>query len=187
MLKLETCVSEDCDGIAFTDHTGLYDVDDNPSGYGGPNVITGPLDFDSYIVRAWRPGTQPPDDPFTFEVDLRNATPVVNDDDQTKWEFTLAELGLTEVVSGHWYFEWIGTKDGVEYTSTNGPLFTKELEGKLSKLMVKVDPACPCKKGCTDPTVLFSLLSFVKCYGGCSGEHSTNILDYIRSNLKTCC
>jgi hypothetical protein len=111
MLKLETCVSEDCDGIAFTDHTGIYDVDDNPSGYGGPNVITGPLDFDSYIFRAWRQGTQPPDDPFTFEVDLRNATPVVNDDDQTKWEFTLAELGLTEVVSGHWYFEWIGTTD----------------------------------------------------------------------------
>jgi len=49
-LILQGCLAQTCDGLSFSDITGLYNAVDNAGGYGSENGVTGAADLDSYVL-----------------------------------------------------------------------------------------------------------------------------------------
>ena len=185
MLVLKPCFHPDCNGFSYTDKTGTYNATTNPEGYGSENGVTGPDDFDTYSLSVWLPG-QDPNSPAQAVLDLLPA-PEPNAQGFYTWEFTLSDLGVSEIPYGFARMEITGVKDGDTFTATSGPLFLGDIPDKVNKAMLKFDPSCPCKKGCQNPIELFSALQAVKCGGVCDAEATERILKYIDNNIKNCC
>jgi hypothetical protein len=187
-LQLKGCLRQDCAGISLFDTTGEYSVD-NTTGYGAQNGVTGPTDFDTYRLRIWAPDLDPSTDDPTATIDLIDPPPTGPDDEGAyRWEFTLEQLGLTEVVDGVWYAEAVGVKDGDIYEMPPlMPIFTMAMRDDLKERLLKFDPSSSCKKGCESPLELWMMLKTVTCSGFCSIEQTKRVIDYLKSRIPQCC
>ena len=105
-LTLQACIHEECDGLKFTDKTREYNVDTNPGGWGGPNVITGPADFDTLTLSFWDAALDPNTAPPTVVINLLTNVPAQSPDEDYDWAtFSFAQLGVTTLTDGIAYFE----------------------------------------------------------------------------------
>jgi hypothetical protein len=184
-LVLKPCFQETCDGVTFTDKTGFYSPS-NLTGYGFPNEVASPLDFDGgYTIKVWLPGQDPNNPPQA----ILNLFPIPEPDDNGfyTWSFTYADLNTPSIPSGFARMEVVGIKLGEEYEATAGPLFTLQTQKKVDEAMKKYDPTSPCAKGCQDPGKFFMMLTTVQCNGVCDGDKAESILKYIDTNIKNCC
>jgi len=184
-LILKPCFQETCNGFTFIDKTGPYSSS-NLSGYGEPNDVESPEDFDGgYTISVWLPG-QDPENPAQVVLNLF-PIPEPDEDGFYTWDFTLAELGTPSIPSGFARMEVVGIYEGTEYEATAGPLFTNATQAKVDQAMKSYDPTSPCANGCQDAGKFFMMLTTVQCDGVCSQEKSESILQYIDNNIKNCC
>jgi hypothetical protein len=64
--------------------------------------------------------------------------------------------------------------------------FTKDVWEKLKPKVYAFDPSCPCR-GCTNPNELFMQLQTIRCNGICDLAKAQRAIDWIYSQLKSCC
>ena len=183
-LDRKICIREGCDGIEVVDTTGPYDPISNVGGYGEENDILGPWEFIPDEVSIWRPSDNITDDPFITLPLETNTTP--DDEGNYTWSFTKDQLGISTIVSGVWGFEVIGIFQGERYDKFLGPIFTEDVWSKLKPKIDAFDPHCPCN-GCTNPNDLFVQLQTIRCSGICDIEKAQRAIDWIYSQIKSCC
>jgi len=190
-LELKGCTSQLCDGFEYIDTTKLYSLT-NLGGYGPENGIEDPSEFDTYTLSLWSPQADPATDEPTFELDLLANVPVIDDDEDYVWTYSLESLGVTSLKSGWWYFRTLATKDGDSYEVNAYALFTQDLRNLLAPFLKDVDPDKVCAKGCSDPLRLKALLDIVDpcnhcaCANVCDMDKTTKIIDYLYSKLPGC-
>jgi hypothetical protein len=185
-LILNPCFQETCEGFTYIDKTGPYDATDNPGGYGEPNDVESPEDFDGgYTISVWLPGQDPEDDPQAV-LDL---FPIPEPDENGfyTWGFTFADLGVETIPVGFARMEVLGVSEGEDYEATAGPLFLSTIEAQVDKAMKSYDPTSPCANGCQDAGKFFMMLTTAQCNGVCDADKATSILQYIDNNIKNCC
>jgi len=188
-LVLKACITEECDGLAFSDVTREYDSTDNPGGYGGPNVITGPSDFDTLTLTFWDPALDPSTDTPTAVIDLLANVPTQSADEDYDWPtFTFADLGVDSITPGVGYFEYVGVKDGDEYRADFTAILVKSLYDALKVKMTTWRPQNSEGKECIPTIKLWNALQVVMCGGTCNKDDATDIIKWIRANINnTCC
>lgn len=183
-LNRKICIRETCDGFDVIDTTGAYDAEDNPGGYGPENGILGPYEFSPDTAEVYRPKQDFPGTPFATLTLATLTEP--NEGDNYVWSFTKEGLGLKAIESGVWTFAVFGEFDGSQYGQYIGPVFTRDVWERLKPKVDAFDPSCPCN-GCTNPNDLFIQLQTVRCSGICDVKKAQRIIDWIYSQLKTCC
>lgn len=187
-LQLKACIHQECDGIEFSDTTKEYDAEDNTGGYGGPNVITGPSDFDTYTLTFWDAALDPSVDTPTAVIDLLLNVPTQAADETYTWPtYTFEDLGVTSISDGVAYFEVVGVKDGDEYRNDFTATFTKTLYDTLKVKMAAWRPGTQQKQGCLPVQDLWNALMDVRCGAVCSKEQATNIIQWLNANLNNIC
>lgn len=187
-LVLKACIREECDGLSFSDTTREYDATDNPGGYGSPNTITGPSDFDTLTLTWWQPMLDPSVDPPTTVIDLLENVPTQSSDEDYDWPtFTFEELGITSIDAGVGYFEYVGTKDGDEYRADFTAILVKSLYDVLKVKVAQWRPGNAEGKECIPPIKLWNALHLVMCGGTCDKQDATDIIKWIKANLNNCC
>jgi len=188
-LILQGCLAQTCDGLSFSDITGLYNAVDNAGGYGSENGVTGAADLDSYVLRIW-------DSPDSYyanpsvpvaTLDLLESVPSPDSSYHYTWSYTAEELGLTFNDGGSWYWEVLGIKDADEYFAQGNAFFLNALETRINAKMKSWDPTCPCKKGCADVGELYAKFFVLKCFGTCNIAEANDVIAWLNSQLKTCC
>lgn len=189
MLQLAACVKETCDGLEYVDTTLNYNAETRPGGYGSPNPVDGPADFDTLVFSLWLPGVDPATTPTpSVTVNLLTDVPAQAADQTYTWPvFTFEQLGVTIVESGVGYVEVVGYKDGEPYRNDFNVIFTKELYDILKVKRARWLPGTPMKPGCMPVSELWNSLQGVMCGGICSTEESADIIAWIRSNLNNIC
>jgi len=187
-LVLKGCLVQSCDGISYSDQTGPYSVD-NTGGYGTPNPVDGPADFDSYVLKIWDPTNdyyaETPAPTATF--DLQDTAPAPDAEGFYTWEYIASQLGLSSVNDGVWFWEVLGVKDNVEYRTQGFALFLNTLRGLLDTKIKTWDPTCPCKAGCQDVGELYAKFLVLECGGPCDPEGAADVIKWLTSKLKLCC
>ena len=184
-LELQLNACEVCDGINVIDITGAYSVS-NTGGYGDPNTPEDPSGFDSYSLSIWRPGSARDGD-ADFTLDLLSDVPAPDGDGYYTWLVTAADMGLTEIESGPWYFEATGTLGNSVTISDAEVVFIVELQAKVDIKMKPYDPSVMCPQGCEDPLKIFNIFSILSCSRPCDGDKATRIITHLRQLLKNCC
>lgn len=186
MLTLEACVIEDCDGLTYKDVTGPYATPGNPGGYGVPNDITGPSDFDTYTLSVWLPGSDT-SGTADFVYDLLENVPAPDSDGFYSWAFTAEDLGLSVMTSGVYTFTATGTSGQSIFMDDVQKIFVKDVKSKvIDPAMKSYDPMCGCKEGCVDPTLLFAQFLTVTCDGVCDAAKSQSIINYLYTQQDCC-
>ncbi len=189
MLVLQGYAQQTSGGASFTDATGFYNDPNNLTGYGAPNPVDNPSEFDSYVLKVWAPGndyyaeTPVP----TVTIDLQASIPAPDVDDHYVWNFSPAQLGVSSVQDGAWYFEAVGTYGAGVYRLNKVAIFLNDLEAKVSAKMKGWDVTCGCKAGCEDIGALYAKFLVLKCGGVCSPKDVSKVIAWIGSKLKLCC
>ncbi len=187
-LTLKSCTEESCDGLIFVDTTKEYDAEDNPGGYGGPNVITGPSDFDTYTFSYWDASLDPATDEPSAIIDLLLNVPTQSSNEDYEWPvFTPEMLGVTTISDGVAYVEVVGTKDGDEYRNDFTLTLTKNLYDTLKVKMAPWRPGTAQKQGCLPVQELWNALMNVRCGAVCSDEQATNVIRWLQANVNNSC
>lgn len=187
MLELKGCLEQSCDGLEFNDLTGAYSVD-NQGGYGAPNVVLDPSDFDTYELSLWAPDNDYyADTPSpSVTLDLLADVPAPDPDDHYKWEFTATQVGLA-MDDGPWFWEAVGTKDGDTYRTQGVAIFLNDLRSKINAKLKEWDPTCPCKSGCYDIAELYAKFLVLEKGGVCDPQGTIDVIKWMKNQLKKCC
>jgi len=188
-LQLKGCLSQSCDGFSYKDITGPYNADTNNTGYGSPNEVDGPSDFSSYELRIWDPtNNYYSDTPVaTATLDLLDDVPTPDSEGFYTWDFTAADIDLTAINDGVWFWEVVGIKDDIEYPAQGFALFINTLRGNIDTKLKTWDPTCPCKKGCQDPGELYAQFLVLECGGVCDPAGAADVIKWLTAKLKLCC
>lgn len=138
--KATHCIEVSCGNFKFSDTTGLYDEDTNPTGYGTPNPAFG--DQTPYTATFYKPGEDGP----AYTLDLYNQAPAPDDNDAYNYTVTPEQLGYTDgqqIRSGLWRVKvTLGTTvTEYEYFSTGevGMKVNKCVCGDKSKAVLELD------------------------------------------------
>lgn len=188
-MALELVIGEVCEGCEefhFQDATGAYDVTTNPTGYGSANGVDSPSSFDSYILEIRYPGTPITSDPDAT-YDLLTAVPSPDSDFFFTWTITIADLGLTKLVSGVWTFTAVGTLAGNSYIADSQCIFKNDLQGVIDTAMLNWDPTCACAPGCDSLATLYTEFVTVVCGGKCDRVATQSIITSLYANSPCGC
>lgn len=185
-LEIKGAVSEGCLELSYTDRTGLYNNPGNITGYGSENGVTGPAAFDTYTLKVWYPESDLTADP-DFTYDLQTAIPTPDSDDYYTWEITVAEMGLTKLISGVYTFMATGTLGQSVYIADVVKYFTRDLKLVIDQTMVEWDPTCGCSDGCEDPSEVYAAYLTVSCDGVCSAQKAQEIITALYDRSANCC
>ncbi len=187
-LVLKSCITEECDGLRYTDKTRDYDATSNPNGYGPENGVTGPSDFDTYTLSWWDASVDPNGNPPTAVIDLLANVPAQSPDQDYDWPtFTLSELGVSAITDGIAYFEVVGVKDGDEYRADFEALLVKGLYEQLKPKGAKWRPGGCQKPGCIPALDLITAFMVVQCGWACDPAQAKDIIKWIKANLNAIC
>lgn len=183
-LSISTC--ESCESFTFTDQTGLYDATTNPGGYGTENGVLDPSAFDTYVLEIRYPGTPITSDPDAT-YDLLADVPVIDSADDYVWTITIADLGLTKLVSGVWTFTAVGTLAGNSYIADSQCIFKNDLQEVIDTAMLNWDPTCACAPGCDSLATLYTEFVTVVCGGKCDRVATQSIITSLYANSPCGC
>jgi hypothetical protein len=164
--EVEICLSESCNGITVKDVTGFFSAE-NPFSYNAPNpsvptlLTSGVFGYTEYVlslfyaIQGGYDDTQAPD----YTVDLLTWPHTVDvDTGYVTWEFTFADLGITdETLRSGW---WLGRLDPVtwvngttyDYSRDETFAFTGDITSMMDTAMAEFirkngfDGGCDC--GC---------------------------------------
>ena len=186
MLQIQGRVCEGCDRFSYVDTTGLYNATTNPTGYGPANIIEGPLDFDTYTLDVWFPGSDV-NGPADYTYNLQTSVPTPDANDYYNWVITKSMLGVSRLISGVWNMRATGVRLGITYYADVECIFTEDLASQVDRKMLTYDPMCPCKKGCENPTELSMQLLTIKCGGICDPEKAQRAISNLYTRIKNCC
>jgi len=184
-LKLRIRPRETCNGFDLVDHTGAYDATENPGGYGPENGVAGPEDFTTDTLSVWAPGMDLSGEPL--KVLSLKPVPEPDEDGCYTWSFTASDLGVPSIKSGVWYLRRDADTGSLTFRADVQPIFTDDVWEKLKPKVDAVDPTCGCGSGCTNPYDLFVALRTVQCSGLCDLKKAQRVIDWIYSQLKSCC
>ena len=187
-LTLKGCLEEGCNTLSFIDTTGNYNVINNPGGYGAENGVAGPADFDSYNISFWDPTKDYYTDEPTVTINLQSAVPTQAEDGSYTWVFTAAQLGVTTVSDGFWYYEAVAKDTTYEYTVQGAVMVLYNLDQLMQAKALKWKPGCgTCKGGCDSISKLLMDFLVLKCGGTCDIEGAKKAITYLRNKVATCC
>ena len=144
-IKATLCNSGDCKSLYFTETTGIYDVDENPTGYGDPNPEV--LAFENGANLAL---TNPNGDTFIFTGTTYGLLPT--DDDTYKFQILNTQLGLgadDKITDGLWYCTYTITQtqdvlDPIVESITFPFLISCSADCCLERLFSGLDITCGC-------------------------------------------
>lgn len=186
MLNLKSCIIEVCDGFTYVDKTGPYASPDNVGGYGPENGVTGPSDFDAYVLSVWFPESDT-SGPADYTLDLLTSIQPPNTSGFYSWDVTALMMGLSKMTSGVYSFSATATKGAATYITDNVKIFVKDVKATvIDPAMKKYDPNCPCDDDCTDPTLLFAQYLTVACYGVCDSDKAQKIINNLYDKQNCC-
>lgn len=182
MFTPQICASENCSGILVTDVTGL-----STTGYGTDTGIDSPSDFASIVFSVWKDGQDTSGPPLATVSWPIIDVPEPDDEFHFGYQLTFEQLGVEYIESGVWYVEMTVVHSTTTYAASFAPTFTGELDEKIRSLMPKVDPTGKCPSGCEKWERLATLLNSVRCFTACSSGRSSQLIRYIRTQLRNCC
>lgn len=179
---------EHCDEVVFQDVSGVYDATENPGGYGGGTNPDDPSDFTTYTLEVWKQGSDHNADPdYTLNL-LNGGLPTPDANGNYSWTITLANLGVTHLQSGIWYFKVTVVWNGAIITSDYTTLFVTHLSGLLDTEQAKVDPSCACTEGCMSTTDMLSHWTATQHIACCGYSQKADAdTQWIYANYKSCC
>lgn len=170
------CFGEDCDGLEFTDITGIFSLE-KPLGYNAPslpvptlNTSTGTFGYTSYTLELWYAQTGGIDSTEDPDLTVDLLTKAHTTDATTgyvTWDFSLDDLGISTIMSGWWLGKvtavWVDADDEeYTYTATAMMFLTRDITQKVDVKMAPYDPDCACADGCIVPPDLFLKLQMAK-------------------------
>lgn len=143
--KATHCIEVSCGNFKFSDTTGLYDEDTNPTGYGAPNPAFG--DQTPYTAAFFPPVLDgEARSTAAFTLDLYAPAPAPDDNDNYNYTVTPGQLGYTDgqqIRSGLWLVVvTLGTTvTEYEYFSTGdvGKKVNKCVCGDRTKAVLELD------------------------------------------------
>jgi hypothetical protein len=199
--EINACPSEICSGIKLVDSTGYFTVD-NPWGYNAPNPTVPSLDpdgtfnYDSYQLQLFyaKPGFYDDNGPPDFTANLLTWPHTVDEDGHVTWEFSFADLGVTELRSGIWLFRLNpvifndGSED-IDYSDDVQVFFTDDIQAKIDARAINADFDCGCNDSCEPIWSLNSKLELAKRMGcACQNPEKTQaMVDSLYNSYQRCC
>lgn len=175
-------LNEYCKGekLSLCDVTKPYNAADNLGGYGTPNELDGPGDFDSLVLEL----TPPEGDPISI-----NLIPLITAPDAYgvyHYEWTAEALGLSYFQSGQWRGVMTGVAQGVTYVATWDGVFTNHIQGLIDTEILSVDPAAPVYQKKSD---LDAILAGARRLAGRCGnvKKAVRTIEWLYANYRNCC
>ena len=176
------CVESSKDSIFLFDNTGVFDVDNNPEGYGAPNALV--TDFDQAVVEI-----TPPDVETPIIIDVFPVLPNIND---VGFEVLPVDVGLETIVSGKWLFKYIITDVDTDpdtiVSIENCEILFDEVKCCVRKFAAQLDTD-DFKSEATQRALDFELLLENAQWAACCGQliQAERIVKYLDSQCKCLC
>jgi len=175
-LDLKVCIKEQTDSIWVQDRTGAYDVTDNPTGWGAPNIVI------ANVTAATLTLTDPDGD--VYIIDVYPDFPV---SDFKYYEITKTALGITSIVSGYWTVKYDITHSTGTETETATCFFTKDVQCCVNKRYLTITPEEKDKDYAKETRILNSLIYAARMAAERSATtKATNAIDYVKDNCEGC-
>ena len=176
-LELAITVRDYTDSINVQDVTGVYDVTDNPTGYGSPNgTIVG-------ATSATLTFTMP--DATSVVVDVYPSFPT---DDDSYYEVTLDDLGIEFIESGYWTILYTVVISGTTYTETLTVFLTKNTQCCVDKRNLKTTPSTMNLEFAEETMLLNNMItSAIEADGMGLTDYAETMMEYVKSVCEGCC
>lgn len=142
VLHFNICQSADCKSFIFSETTGAYNVDSNPTGWGSPNAATGSASSATLIVTNNLTGVSYTINLFTegFPSSSSDGTFYVTSD-------MIGGADDTEIDDGYYTFVYtvvIGGQSPVTYTQTVRQGFYCQVRCCVFSMAKDIDHECDC-------------------------------------------
>lgn len=125
------CIEVSCGNFKFSDTTGVYDANNNLTGYGTPNPAFG--DLTPYTAAFYKPNPTNESDPApAYTLNLYANVPAIDDNQAYVYVIDKANLGYTEgqnIRSGLWLVKVTLGTEVIEYEYWS----TGDVKSKVNK------------------------------------------------------
>lgn len=185
-LKFSICQSEDCKSLEFSELTGSYSLDSNPTGWGSPNTLI--LDITTATLSITTPTGTTPTIINIFNIQTPNGFPTI-DNPSIAYDLTSIDINNTNTSvsldDGLYIFKYevYDATNDQYYSTIKEVLLTCNVECCIKKLAIKIADGTCCE-GCINEDIDkfltgFALLQTLKNLAGCGNTVS------IAKTLKT--
>lgn len=180
-LKIDICPSGDCKSLNFTETTGIYNANYNPTGWGSPNDVLDP-DWEATLTVT---------DPDGVE-SIINMTDYGFPNYNTNFTFPVSASLLTNNNTGV-YADGIYTftynafllRDDISYTTTTSLYVYCDIQCCVYKMLAEIDnPGCDCETAAMEAAIkAYNLLQGLKYAASCGLTDSFNEIYDVLSRL----
>lgn len=135
-LDFSVSVKEACSKICFTELTGAYNADLNPTGWGAPNPLTSGATLVSIVITK----------PDGTSVTISSPTGLPTSDATLDYEINASTLNSswTKILDGLYTIVYSLTASGTVYSVTKYVLFSCNIECCVAKLFAKIATESDC-------------------------------------------
>lgn len=175
VLSTNVCEGSDCGSLIFSETTGLYNAETNPTGYGAPNPSTSDI-VSAELVITLANGTS-----YTIDLFATGDFPTTN----TAFEYEIlpTDIGYNsdndqiedQIIT---FVYTITTNTAVKYTQTVVQAFYCQVECCVNRMFLELDLDCDCIKDEMDEALkAYAMLQGLKAAVNCGNNTAyTNIL-----------